>query len=86
MIEVKNLSKSFESIKAIDHINAKIEDGHVFGLIGTNGAGKSTFMRMLSGVLKPEEGEILVDGEPVYDNPAVKKKCNLTEYMTKRTF
>ena len=74
MIEVKNLSKSFESIKAIDHINAKIEDGHVFGLIGTNGAGKSTFMRMLSGVLKPEEGEILVDGEPVYDNPAVKEK------------
>lgn len=74
MIEVKNLGKSFESIKAIDHINAKIEDGHVFGLIGTNGAGKSTFMRMLSGVLKPEEGEILVDGEPVYDNPAVKKK------------
>lgn len=74
MIEVKNLSKSFDSIRAIDHINAKIEDGHVFGLIGTNGAGKSTFMRMLSGVLKPEEGEILVDGEPVYDNPAVKKK------------
>ena len=68
------MSKSFESIKAIDHINAKIEDGHVFGLIGTNGAGKSTFMRMLSGVLKPEEGEILVDGEPVYDNPAVKEK------------
>ena len=74
MIEVKNLSKSFDSIKAIDYINAKIEDGHVFGLIGTNGAGKSTFMRMLSGVLKPEEGEILVDGEPVYDNPAVKEK------------
>lgn len=74
MIEVKNLSKSFETIKAIDHINAKIEDGHVFGLIGTNGAGKSTFMRMLSGVLKPEEGEILVDGESVYDNPAVKEK------------
>ena len=74
MIEVKNLSKSFDSIKAIDHINAKIEDGHVFGLIGTNGAGKSTFMRILSGVLKPEEGEILVDGEPVYDNPAVKEK------------
>ena len=74
MIEVKNLSKSFDSIKAIDHISAKIEDGHVFGLIGTNGAGKSTFMRMLSGVLKPEEGGILVDGEPVYDNPAVKQK------------
>lgn len=74
MIEVKNLSKRFEEIKAIDSISATIEEGHVFGLIGTNGAGKSTFMRMLAGVLKPEEGEILIDGEPVYDNPAVKEK------------
>ena len=74
MIEVKNLSKRFETIKAIDNISAHIEEGHVFGLIGTNGAGKSTFMRMLSGVLKPNEGEILIDGEPVYDNPPVKEK------------
>lgn len=74
MIEVKNLSKSFETIKAIDSISAHIEDGHVFGLIGTNGAGKSTFMRMLSGVLKPDDGEILIDGEAVYDNPSVKEK------------
>lgn len=74
MIEVKNLCKSFENIKAIDGVSAKIEDGHVFGLIGTNGAGKSTFMRMLSGVLRPDTGEILVDGEPVYDNPAVLQK------------
>ena len=74
MIEVKNLSKRFETIKAIDNISAHIEEGHVFGLIGTNGAGKSTFMRMLSGVLKPDEGEILIDGEPVYDNPPVKEK------------
>ena len=74
MIEVKNLSKRFETIKAIDNISAHIEEGHVFGLIGTNGAGKSTFMRMLSGVLKPDEGKILIDGEPVYDNPPVKEK------------
>ena len=74
MIEVKNLSKNFDDIKAIDGVSARIEEGHVFGLIGTNGAGKSTFMRMLSGVLKPEAGEILIDGEPVYDNPAVKEK------------
>ncbi len=74
MIEVKNISKSFEEVKAIDNISAHIEDGHVFGLIGTNGAGKSTFMRMLSGVLKSDGGEILIDGEPVYDNPSVKEK------------
>ncbi len=74
MIEVTKISKSFDDIKAIDNVNARIEEGHVFGLIGTNGAGKSTFMRMLSGVLKPEAGEILIDGEPVYDNPAIKEK------------
>lgn len=74
MIEVKNLSKSFGAVKAIDAISAHIEEGHVFGLIGTNGAGKSTLMRLLTGVLKPDGGEILIDGEPVYDNPAVKEK------------
>lgn len=74
MIEVKNLKKNFDEIKAIDDISARIEDGHVFGLIGTNGAGKSTFMRLLCGVLKPDAGEILIDEAPVYDNPAVKEK------------
>ena len=47
MIEVTDLQKSFEDIKAIDQITARIEEGHVFGLIGTNGAGKSTFLRLL---------------------------------------
>lgn len=74
MIEVKNLNKYFGTIKAIDNVSARIEEGHVFGLIGTNGAGKSTFMRMLSGVLKPEGGEIWIDGAPVYDNPDAKEK------------
>ncbi len=74
MIEVKELEKSFDKIKAIDNITARIEEGHVFGLIGTNGAGKSTFMRMLSGVLKADKGSICIDGEDVYDNPSVKAK------------
>ncbi len=74
MIEFRNVSKTFDTVKAVDAINATIEDGHVFGLIGTNGAGKSTVMRMLSGVFKPDEGTVLVDGEPVYDNPEVKAK------------
>ena len=74
MIEVTNLQKSFEDIKAIDHITARIEEGHVFGLIGTNGAGKSTFLRLLCGVLKADSGQVLADGEQVYNNPAVKAK------------
>ena len=74
MIEIQNVSKSFGEIKAIDGVSASIGEGHVFGLIGTNGAGKSTLMRLLSGVLKPDQGNVLVDGEPVYDNPAVKSK------------
>ena len=74
MIEVKNINKNFDAIKAVDNITATIEEGHVFGLIGTNGAGKSTFMRILCGVLKPDSGEVLIDGEEVYDNPAVKAK------------
>lgn len=74
MIEVKNISKNFDEVKAIDNISATIEEAHVFGLIGTNGAGKSTFMRILCGVLKPDEGEVYIDGEAVYDNPEVKAK------------
>ncbi len=74
MIEAKDISKSFEKIKAIDNISISIEDRHVFGLIGTNGAGKSTLMRMLSGVLKADRGSVLIDGEPVYDNPSAKRQ------------
>lgn len=74
MIGVKELVKGFDKIKAIDNISASIQEGHVFGLIGTNGAGKSTFLRMLSGVLKQDKGSILIDGETVYDNPSVKAK------------
>ena len=72
MIEAKNLTKKFDSIVAVDHIDARIKDGCVFGLIGTNGAGKSTFLRMACGVLKPDEGTIQIDGEDVYENTKVK--------------
>ncbi|MCM1120372.1 MAG: ABC transporter ATP-binding protein [bacterium] len=74
MIEVTNIHKSFADIVAIDQITAQIEEGHVFGLIGTNGAGKSTFLRLLCGVLRADSGQVLVDGERVYDNPAVKAR------------
>lgn len=74
MIEAQNLTKRFDSIMAVDHINAKIRDGYVFGLIGTNGAGKSTFLRMACGILKPDEGTIRIDGEDVFENPKVKSR------------
>ena len=74
MIEAKNLSKSFDNIKALDNINAIIRDGDVFGLIGTNGAGKSTFLKTLAGILKPDSGEILIDDENVFENIMAKEK------------
>ena len=74
MIKAENLTKRFEDITAVDHISAEIKEGCVFGLIGTNGSGKSTFLRMASGILKPDEGSITIDGETVWENPEIKSK------------
>lgn len=72
MIKADNITKKFDDIVAVDRVSAEIKDGSVFGLIGTNGAGKSTFLRMISGILKPDEGTVTFDGEPVYENEEVK--------------
>lgn len=74
MIEVKNVSKEFDDVLAVDDITLTMNDGIVMGLLGTNGAGKSTLLRMMAGILKPEHGEILIDGEKVWDNPNAKSK------------
>ncbi|MBO5164639.1 MAG: ABC transporter ATP-binding protein [Ruminococcus sp.] len=74
MIELKNTVKKFDAYTALDHVDLKIEKGTAFGLLGSNGAGKSTILRLLSGIYKQEEGEVLIDGEPVYDNVAAKQK------------
>lgn len=74
MIEANNVTKRFNDITAVDDVTLSIEEGKVFGLIGTNGAGKSTFLRMLSGVLKQDEGNIEIDDLKVYENPACKEK------------
>ena len=74
MIELIDLEKSFDNIKAVNRVSLNVSDGEVFGLLGTNGAGKSTILRILSGVIKPDEGIVLVDNRPVYDNPEVKKE------------
>lgn len=73
MIEIRNVSKSYDKIKAVDNVSVSIRENTVFGLIGTNGAGKSTVLRMVAGVLEPEQGEIAIDNLPVFDNIESKK-------------
>ena len=73
MIQAVKLTKRFEDITAVDHIDAAIREGSVFGLIGTNGAGKIYFYVFASGILKPDEGHITIDGQEVFENPAAKR-------------
>lgn len=74
MIKIKNVTKTFGKVTAVDQITLTLQNGLVFGMLGTNGAGKSTLLRMMAGVLKADSGQILVDGEPVWDNPNAKSK------------
>lgn len=74
MIEAKNVTMKFDDFTALDGLNCVIPDCCVYGLIGSNGAGKSTFLRLISGVYRPETGTILADGQPVYENPEIKKQ------------
>ncbi len=74
MIKVKNVTKNFGDIKALNDVSLEIGEASVFGLIGTNGAGKSTLLRVLAGVLKQDEGEVSLDGEGIYEKPEVKEK------------
>ena len=73
MIDIKNLTKRFGKITAVNDVSIQIEDHQVFGLVGTNGAGKSTLLRMVSGILRQDAGSIEVSGQPVYDNPEVRQ-------------
>ncbi|MFO7810277.1 MAG: ATP-binding cassette domain-containing protein [Candidatus Delongbacteria bacterium] len=63
IIEVKNLSKSFDDFKAVKGINFNVEKGEVFGFLGPNGAGKTTTINMLTGLAKPSSGEIMIAGK-----------------------
>ena len=72
MIQVTNAVKRFDGFTALDGASITVPDGAIYGLVGPNGAGKSTLIRHLTGILRLDEGEILVDGEPIYENPAKK--------------
>ena len=74
MIEIKDLSKSFGDFKALDGLSMTVPKGSVYGLVGPNGAGKSTLIRHLTGILQPDSGEITLEGQKVYENPAAKQR------------
>ena len=74
MIEVRELCKSFDGFQALKGLNISVPKGSVYGLVGPNGAGKSTVIRHLAGIYRQDSGEALIDGEPVYENPAVKAR------------
>ena len=73
MILAQHLTKRFEDFTALRSLNCEIEKGCIYGMVGSNGAGKSTFLRLLTGVYQPDEGSISIDGKPVWNNPEVKQ-------------
>ena len=72
MIEAKDVCKKFDNTTVLKDINCKIPEGCIYGMVGTNGAGKSTFIRLITGVYKAEGGGVFIDGENVYENPNIK--------------
>ena len=74
MIEVKDVVKTFDGFRALDGVTMTVPRGAVYGLVGPNGAGKSTLIRHLTGIYRPDSGVIDIDGQPVYENPAVKAR------------
>ncbi|MGI5962362.1 MAG: ABC transporter ATP-binding protein [Lawsonibacter sp.] len=74
MIKVNNVVKSFDGFRALDGLTMTVTPGSIYGLVGPNGAGKSTILRHIMGIYRPDSGSVLVDGQPVYENPAAKSK------------
>ena len=74
MIEVTGLVKTFDGFTALDGLNLQVPDGAIYGLLGPNGSGKTTLIRHLSGVYRQDAGQVLVDGEPVFENQQVKAR------------
>lgn len=74
MIKTTKLSKSFGDFCALKDVDCCIPKGCIYGMVGSNGAGKSTFLRLISGVYRGDSGTVTIDDEEVYENPAVKKR------------
>lgn len=74
MIQVQNITKSFDGFRALDDLSFTVPHGAVYGLVGPNGAGKSTVLRCITGIYRPDAGSVVVGGLPVWENPAVKRR------------
>ncbi len=74
MLEIKNLSKSFDDENILSNFNLIFEKGKIYGLLGTNGAGKSTFLRTISGIYNANSGVVTLDGANIYENIVAKGK------------
>ena len=77
MIDALNLTKTFCKKEVLKDLNCKIEDGCIYGLVGANGAGKSTFLRLLCGIYFPQGGSVKIDEMEVFDNKEIKKNILL---------
>ena len=75
MIKLINLTKMYKGLRAVDHINLEVEKGRLFGFLGPNGAGKTTTLKMMAGVMKPTEGQIIINGMDIARHPAEVKQC-----------
>lgn len=81
MIDVKGLTKRFGTVTALDNISFQVDSGSIFGLVGSNGAGKSTFLRTAAGIYRPDAGSVLIDGGEPYENLSVKENvCFISDY------
>jgi len=72
MLEIKNATKRFGKLKAVDDLTMTVPKGSVYGLVGPNGAGKSTAIRLMTGIYRPDSGSVTLEGMPVYENPVNK--------------
>lgn len=81
LLEIRNLTKSYDNVKILDNINIEIESGKIIGLLGKNGAGKSTLIKIINGLLQKDSGEILLNGYKI--SPHDKDKI---AYLPERTY
>ncbi len=72
MININGVSKYYDTVKSLDNVTAEIKGGSIFGLVGSNGSGKSTLLRVMCGIFRADGGEVLYDGENVYENVKLK--------------